>query len=63
MLRTSAWGEGYDEGVVEKVEDLAFVLHVVDLLGLQYLYLLEYLGGEELAGLLVFHQPHPAEGA
>lgn len=48
--------------MVEKVEDLALVLHVVDLLRLQDLHLLEDLGREELARLLVFHQPHPPEG-
>jgi hypothetical protein len=53
----------YDEGVVKHIEDLAFVLDVVDLLGLEDLHLLEDLGSEELAGLLLFHQPHAAEGA
>lgn len=49
--------------MVEKVEDLALVLHVVDLLGLQDLYLLEYLSREELASLFMLHQPYAAEGA
>ena len=53
----------YDEGVVQDVEDLALVLHVVDLLGLEDLDLLEDLGGEELARLLLLHQPHASEGA
>lgn len=49
--------------MVEEVEDLALVLNVIDLFGLKDLYLLEYLGCEELAGLFVLHQPHTAEGA
>lgn len=49
--------------MVEHVEYLALVLHVVDLFGLEYLYLLEDLGGEELAGLLLLDQSHASEGA
>jgi hypothetical protein len=49
--------------VVEHVEDLAFVLDVVDLLGLEDLHLLEDFGGEELSGLLLPDQPHPPESA
>lgn len=49
--------------MVEHVEYLALILHVVDLFGLQYLYLLEDLCGEELARLLLLHQPHASESA
>lgn len=49
--------------MMEHVEYLALILHMVDLFGLQYLYLLEDLGCEELARLLLLHQPHASEGA
>jgi hypothetical protein len=49
--------------VVEQVEDLAFVLDVIDLLRLQYLNLFEYLRCEKLAGLLLFDQSHASESA
>lgn len=41
--------------MVKQIEDLAFVLDVVDLLGFEDLHLFEDLSCEELAGLLLFN--------
>lgn len=49
--------------MVEHIEDLALVLDVVDLLGLEDLNLLEDLGSVVFAGLLLLDQPHASEGA
>lgn len=53
----------YDEGVVQHVEYLAFVLDVVDLFGFLDVKLFEYFGCIEFVGLFVFDEPDSAKGA
>jgi hypothetical protein len=53
----------YDEGVIERAEDEALVLDVVDLFGFEDFDFFEYFGCEEFAGLFVFDETDSAEGA